>query len=424
MLRIAATIGFVLLATAVQAQVSTTVQSSPALAETAERRAAQAAELLAANTRPFTLSPAQVSGPGADFLEAQTARSQFVLMGEAHFDHDIPIFALGLYRMLQERHGFDRLVVENDPWAMAAVDGFQGNLERTVDLARRYPAHIGFASDQDLRLYAAAAEGSHPGVPALWGIEQAQGATWYLEELLSLAPDRLRPRVQTLLDEARANESRSNPGAFLHDDVTTTDRLQALIEAWAPLPGSRGELLLSGLLRSSVIYGYNRRANAGERVGLYNNTEREQLFRENFITRYRADSAGGRTPRALFKMGSWHMYRGKSPGQAHTIANLAHEMAFLNGMEAYGIHVISVGGYVPGLSDHPAWMRPLLPDALPETPIVIDLRPLKPWAGLFAGLAPEVDRWQVRDLIQGFDALVLLPNSRRATWDLTGFPAP
>lgn len=423
MLKIASVVCMVLLATGAHAQ--TPAVAAPPPAEAAAQRAVQAAELTAANTRSFRLSATEISGPGAEFLTAQTARSQFVLLGEAHFDHDIPIFARGLYAMLARAHGFDRLVVENDPIAMATVDGFGGDLARTADLARRYPTHIGFASDQDLHLYAAAAERSRPGHPALWGIEQAQGAARYLELLEPLAPaGAVREEVSALLAQARTHDTRETMSAFLHDDATMTARLEALATAWAPTAGTEPDRLLNALIHTTVIYGYNRRAGAGERVGLYNNTERETLFRENFLRHYRADAVGDRRPRAMFKMGGWHMYRGKSPGQAYTIANLAHELAYMNGMEAYGISVVSVGGYATALTDLPAWMQPLLPATLPEGPIVLDLRPLKPWAGLFAAMVPEADRWQLRDFIHGHDALVVLPASRKATWDLTGFPEP
>ena len=47
----------------------------------------------------------------------------------------------------------------------------------------------------------------------------------------------------------------------------------------------------------------------------------------------------------MFKFGAWHMYRGKSPGQAYTIAN---------GGEAYGLYVVSLGGYTKDPSELPA----------------------------------------------------------------------
>lgn len=382
------------------------------------------ADMVAANTRPFAVADGKLSGPGARFLETQTAQAQFVLFGEDHFDHDSPLFAAALYRMLRDRNGAEVLVVENDPVAMETLNGkaYRGNLARTAELARAYPTHIGFASDQDLAILALATERSTDGRPMLWGIEQAQGATRYLEELQRLAPaGPIKAQAAALHAEARAKETRANMGGFLHDDPTSLARVQDLQAAWKPKPGSRADYLLTNLVASLEIYSYNRRANAGERVGLFNNTVREALFKRHFMAAYR--QAGG-APKAMFKMGSWHMYRGKSPGQAYTIGSFAHELAIANGSEAYGLQVISLGGYAASFADHPDWLRPILPASVPTTPVVIDLRALRPYARDFTSQVAAADQWQLRDFIHSTDALVILPGSRKATWDLTGFPAP
>lgn len=400
-------------------------QTPPLTPSQVAERSAQAAALVSENSRPFVLTDAGLSGPGADFLREQTARSQFVLLGESHNDYDTPRFARGLFGMLHADHGFDRLAVENDPLAMQALNEARGSLDEVAGFARRHPGHIGFPSDQDLALYQVVAEESGPGRPVLWGIDQAQGPDRYFELLRDLAPTvEIRTRVDALLTEARALTTWEGRSAFLHDDATVTPRLEALRADWAPAAGSPADDLLGALIESSVIYGYDRRAGAGERVGLYNNTEREAHFRESFLRAYRADATGGRLPKVMFKMGGMHMYRGKSPAQAFTIGNFAHEVAIFNGLEAYGINVIPVGGYATELADFPAWMQPLLPGSLPDGPVVINLNALKPWAGLFASLVPDIDRWQLRDFIHGYDALVILPNSRKSTWDLTGFPVP
>lgn len=61
---------------------------------------------------------------------------------------------------------------------------------------------------------------------------------------------------------------------------------------------------------------------------------------------------------------------------------------------------------------------------MPTTPVVIDLRALRPYARDFTSQVAAADQWQLRDFIHSTDALVILPGSRKATWDLTGFPAP
>lgn len=383
--------------------------------------------LLAANTRTFTLTEAGLEGPGAEFLLAQSARAQFVLLGEHHHDHDTPVFAGALFKRLQRDLGFRYLVVEQDPLAMETINSpaVRGDLARIAELAQRYPTHIGFSSDQDLALLADVSRTSRPGNPAIWGVEQAQGATRYLEEIVSLAPSpATRAAAQALLDEARAKESRAHQGAFIHDDATVLPRLQALSAAFAAKPGSRADRLLSGLTLSAEIYSFNRRANAGERVGLYNNTEREALFKRTFMENYRRAAKAGGLPKAMFKFGSWHIYRGRSPGGAFTIANFAHEFAIANGMEAYGIDVVPLGAGYATLADEEPWMTVFFPDGPPNQPTVIDLRPLKPYGRKFTAQVDVAKQWELRDYLHGHDALVVLPDSRKASWDLTGFPVP
>lgn len=381
--------------------------------------------LLAANTRPFRLAPGAIDGPGVDFLLGQLANAQFVLLGESHHDRDVPVFAGALFARLQQERGFRYLVVEQDPLAMEAMNGFHGDVAKAAALVRRYPPHIGFASDADLALLAAVSKGSKPGDPVIWGVEQAQGATRYLEELVTLAPTpAARTAAQALHDEARAKETREAQAAFLHDDATALPRLKALQAAFSARPGSRADRLLTGLVTSAEIYSYNRRAIAGERVGLYNNTEREALFKRTFMADYRRAAKGGALPRAMFKFGSWHMYRGRSPGSAFTIGNFAHEFAIANGMEAYGVDVVPVGDGYQALADIAPWMSVFFPDGAPGTPVILDLRPLKPYARAFTSQVELAQQWELRDYLHGHDAVVVLPGSRKATWDLTGFPVP
>jgi hypothetical protein len=381
-----------------------------------------AAALVTRHGYPFTLDDQdRLAGPGADHLRRETGNSQYVLFGEDHHDHDTPRLATGVYRMLRAAHGYDVVVVEQDPLAIEAINQppLRGDLKQIAALARRYPAHVGFASDQDLAFLA---DASRQG--PVWGVEQAQGATRYLEELETLAgSEPLKARVAALLGEARSREQRATQGAFIHDDPTTLPRLEQLQAAFGAAPGSRAAELLAALVETARIYSYNRRGMAGEYVGLYNNTEREALFKRHYIRRYKATAQGAEPLKAMFKFGAWHMYRGKSPGQAYTIGSFAHEHAIWNGLEAYGIYVIALGGH-GSWADIPAWLRPLLPADPPKGPLLIDLRPLKPYGRPLRESVAEADQWQLRDLLQGFDAIVILPDSRKATWELSGFPVP
>lgn len=379
-------------------------------------------ELLAKNSHVFSFEGGSLSGPGWEAMKRETANSQYVLLGEAHDDRLTPIFAESVYRTLNRAWGFDRLALEQDPVAMelACAPSRKGDPKAVAELAKRYPTMFEFASDQDLTFIAnACAIGRAPN--PVWGLEQALGSERYLEELETLAPN---PAVkalvsQTLADVRLMEKVRKDYGKFLHDDPTTQARLEALRDAFAAKPGSRAEFLLRGLVRSAEIFGYDRRAGEGEFVGLFNNTEREAEFKFHFRRRYDEAVKQGGAPKVLFKFGSWHMYRGRSPGSAFTIANHVHELAIFNGRDAYGILVL------PGemtWADLDGWLKPILPTARPGQPVLIDLRALRGVQRLFRAQVAEKDQWQIRDLMNAFDAIVILPEGSPATWALTGFP--
>ena len=385
------------------------------------------AAVLRDNTRPFTLTPERtITGPGAEFLSRATADTQFVVFGEDHHDRDTPLLASAIYKLLKEEHGYAHAVVEQDPLGVEMMldPAVRGDAKRMAEALRRYPTAIGFASDQDLQFLADAANAT-TGANAIWGIEQVQSATRHLEELERFAPDaRRKQAVAAILHVAREKESdRTKIGEFLFKDPTILSRLEELKKTFAAKPGPKADALLTALVKSAEIYSYYRRSEAGEFVGLYNNTVREEWLKRGFLERYRAVAKGGKLPKAFFKFGSWHMLRGRNPGGAWTISNLAHEFAIANGKQAYGIDVVAFGGYT-AYADAPPWLRPLLPPTAPETPVLVDLKPLRPLGRFFAEQVEEKYRQRLRDEIHGFEALIVLPNSAKATWDLTGFPVP
>jgi hypothetical protein len=194
--------------------------------------------------------------------------------------------------------------------------------------------------------------------------------------------------------------------------ATTTDDLAGLAAVYPAPAGSRAARLLAGLAKSAEIFGYYRRAEAGEYVGLYNNTVREELLKRNFLERYRAAATRERMPKAMFKFGANHLYHGKNPTQAFPIGNLAHEMAIANDAVAYGLFVIMLGDSYRSYDDYPAWLRPLLPAEAPSAPTIVDLRGLRPYQRLFReGVAPD-EVWEQRAVLHGYDAIVILPGSR------------
>jgi hypothetical protein len=384
-------------------------------------------ELLQKASRAISFSNGHLGDAGGEFLLGETSHAQFVLIGESHYDHDTPLFADALYRDLHDKYGFHHLVVEQDAIGMedALKPAVRGDVNALAEIAQRNPYLIGFSSDQDLRFLAAVARLEKNPDP-IWGLEQTQGTTRYLQELAGLAPSaEARAECESLLAAARKIEGTRGPhGNYLSDDSDALTRMTSLRDRFKATPGSRAKVLLDALVKSAEIYSYYRRAEHGEFVGLYNNTVREAWFKQEFMADYRRSIAlGDALPKALFKFGQEHMYHGLNPLPAFPIGNFAHEFAIANGMDAYSIAVLPLGSY-SNWSDLPAWLLPLLPPASPAHAVLIDLKSLRAYQRLFRVKVAEKDQWQLRVFINGYDAIVLLPESRKADMSLTGFPNP
>ncbi len=376
-----------------------------------------AIELVAAQVHEFEYSDGRLAGPGATFLRGETARSQFVLLGEDHMDHEVPVFASALYRMLRDLHGFRYVVVEQDPVAIeeALAEPTRGDVEALGAMARRWTSLYEFDSDQDLAFLALVGR-LEPEGPAIWGVEQATGASRYLAELVQLAPDpAARAQAEALLERVR----RLDPGPsytvnWLGGPDADAD-IASLVAVYGAPPDSRVSRLLRGLARSAEIFGYYRRAEAGEYVGLYNNTVRESLLKTNFLEQYRAAEKRSPHPKAMFKFGSNHLYHGKNPTQAFPIGNLAHELAIANGAEAYGLYLVTLGPKYRSYADYPAWLRVLMPATEPKVPTIVDLKSLRRFQRVLRAGVEPAEAWQQMALLHGYDALVILPGSKPAT---------
>jgi hypothetical protein len=380
-----------------------------------------AAALVARNRYELAFDDRTLSGPGAAFLKTATADSQFVLFGEPHYQHEVPIFADALFRMLRSAHGFHHLAVEQDSLAMedALKAGTRGDARKIGALAARYPNLFEFGSDQDLELLADVGR-LESGADAICGLEQVTGPVRYFDELAPLAPN---AAVKSDIAELRALALRLDPEPkysvnFLASD-TASPRLEHLRKSFGAATGSRADELLLALVKSAEIFGYYRRAEAGELVGLFNNTVREEWLKRQFVRCYRRAQAAEALPKVMFKFGDNHMYHGKNPTQAYPIGNFAHEFAIWNGMRAYGIAIVSLNKDA-GYKDIPAWMRVVLPTDAPSAPTVIDLQGMRPSQRFLREKIEVADQWMLRDFINGFDAIVILPNDRSADMTLSG----
>ena len=79
----------------------------------AEQAAIEVESLLQQYSHPIAIEDGALRGPGAAFLASAAAGTQFVALGEAHNNREIPQFATALFRLLHEREGFEFLILEH-----------------------------------------------------------------------------------------------------------------------------------------------------------------------------------------------------------------------------------------------------------------------------------------------------------------------
>ena len=377
----------------------------------------------------FTWSEHDLTGPGAERLRQKAHGAQFVLIGEQHHDRSTPLFARTLYEVLRREDGFSHLAVEQDPLGieLALSPERRGSAAAIAAGLKQWPTLLGFASDQDLALLADAGS-SVAGPDAIWGVEQAQSPVRYLEELVALAPTSdVQADVAQLLTRARAEDrTRAEFGKFLAYDRQTLPELRLLAGRWSPAASSRARFLLDGLLASAEIYDdYVRgKAEHDPALGYQNATVREAWLKAQFTRQYRAAAADGSYPRVMFKFGDNHVQRGVGTTGAWTLGTFAADLATYDGMTSVGILVVPIGSDIASWKDLPAELRPLLPSTAPAGPVLVDLAALRPVAERLLQATPSTSREATRALLFGFDAIVVLPRSAHATWQLTGFPPP
>ena len=399
------------------------------------------------HSRPLTLEGERISGPGADFLLAEAANAQFILLAEyvSHIDHAVPLFMGALFSALHDRHGFNYVAVEQDPFGMqlASTDPVRGNLQRIAEAVRRYPYAFTFETDEEMRMFAQAGRVSTGGWRPLWGVDQAFGAAMPLEELLGLAPTpEAAAAVEEMLAEAKRREvlvadfgdwrgTRDfKTGHFVGAETAANlPRLERIRALYRPIPGSRADELLRGLESSSLIYSYNHRARElspeGEPYGFHSNAIREQLMKDQFLDKYRhAQAADGGLPRVLVKAGSNHVVRGRNYTNIFSLGNMLHEFAITNRMHTISIVMLPVRRMDwPSFEKVPPELQPLLPSRDLTRGRLVDLRPLRAHLHRGQALGLEGDALRdMRNLVYGTDFALFLP-SGQGTYTLTA-PRP
>lgn len=356
--------------------------STGAWAQTSEPDTALAS-LIRANRHVLILDR-DLGGPGAGFLDAHAAESDFVLVGESHGNRETPRIVDHLRNRLQGQ-GYGVFAVETGPVVTAAmVERLRSpnGVAALTEFARRYP--FGFPFFQ----WREEAELLHRTVMdgwQVWGLDQefVGGARFILDRLRELAS---RERAREVIATWRRHAERGYEAYVEGGDTDQAFMMTATAETFRELRAAFAEgpaeamWMLDELEESAAVY---QLYSSGQNYE--SNHRRIRLLKRHLadsLSAYRARV--GRDAKVLLKFGSVHMGRGYSPLNQLDLGNQAAELGFARGRESFHLTIMAgtyetrTGRDVAALDQAP-YLAPLL-DVLDEDEwVVIDLSALRPY---------------------------------------------
>lgn len=385
-------------------------------------------ELLRANTHPIVLDEHGVSGPGADLILQLAEDTQFVALGEEHYNRHIPAITTALFTKLQEQYGFRYFMTEQDPVMMELMSRppARGDLRAVNDLARRYPMGVTFNSDQELEMLADIGRISGAEFDVIWGCDQAAGVTHTLDQLaLELDDGRPLAAIQEKREVAAAKEQTRNfqTGHFISQ--ADPSWFADLEDAVDPESGSRAAWLIDVLIKGNTVFAYYNRGEQGLVPGYYeNNRYREEHLKDLCLDKYRQAEQYDDYPKSLMKFGSWHLYQGLSPTRIHTIGDFFSNVARFNGFDFLSINFVSLPDDPEASMKNIGYAWPFISNLDPEKFAVIDLRPFRHYRNrtLIEETASEEWRAAYKEdfirLVYGYDLLFFIGETQPATFDV------
>lgn len=384
--------------------------------------------LLQQNTHSISLAGSALSGPGAELLMRLAEGTQFVALGEEHYNYYIPGITTALFQELQARYEYHYFMTEQDPVMMELYSGspVRGNPEMVNGLAMRYPMGITFNSDQELKMLSDLGRISEAQGDVIWGCDQGSGVTHVLDQLIDEIDDEQALAAVHEL-RARAADAESvrdfKTAHFIADaGVDVFEELKSRVN---PLPGSRAEWLLDVLINSSIIFGYYENGSNGLLPGYYeNNRYREEHLKDLCLSKYRATEKHESHPKALMKFGSWHLYEGLSPTRMHTIGDFFSNVARFNGYEYLSINFVSRPEDLAASTQDIGFIWPFIRDLESDEFAIIDLRPFRRYPNRLLVEKAEGEEWVEQHkedfvrLVYGYDLIFYIGQTRSATFEV------
>ena len=294
------------------------------------------------NVFQLQLQDGKFQGSGAALLEQSVHGSKFVLIGEQHGIAEVSAFSEAVFR-LAHPYGFEHLVIETDPF-------ITDKLRRLVPMDSTsvkaffadYPFAVPFYNNREEFAFLQAVHEISSQRPAIFGIDQVfMGAFDFLcQWLVEIAPD---PAAKTL-----ANTYFDQGRKGMHHFLEKGDPSQSLVFTLEKADYSKLKEVFSDAEALDIINGMAKSQEIYQHwfQGRYyqNNYVRSLLMKAQFMEALKSIDAGDQIPKMIFKFGSNHMERGRTPMRIYDIGNMVSEMAAMEGATSLHIKFSGLAG--------------------------------------------------------------------------------
>ena len=379
------------------------------------------------NRSRLTYEASAFGGPAFDLLVREGAAAQVFLIGEDHGIAENPKLAAALFEALAP-HGYRNVGVEISPPMARLIDEAlaAGGLEGLKAMLRDPGSQVAFFGMAEEAAWLARARAAAPrGRPFLWGLDyEVGGDRRLIAELKARPKPKAAAAALDALDQASkaswAKYAETRGPQHIFSFAGDPALVRAVRQAWSK-PDARSAEMLDTLEQTFAI---NAAWTAGK--GYESNRLRAENMKANLLRHWRAEQRPGRAPKALFKMGAYHMMRGRSGTNVYDVGNLLPELAALEGGKSFSMLVTAGRGSQTAIFDPSAWtyragpqdglkelgLEPLAEAAFPDAFTLIDLRPLRP---LVSPSRLKLVSPELAGAIHGFDTLLVMSGSTPST---------
>lgn len=365
--------------------------------------------LLRANTFPIQIQNGKISGKGAEVIESALTDVQFVALGEEHNKRAVHQFGDALFRLLNAKHGFNYLALEEDPfWCkMLSEVAKRGGGEDVINLALRYPNAFHLPTEEEMSLIGNIGKLSTAKYP-IWGLNQVFGATHIYERLVKIAPNKVARAVsQRLLNQALEYEKeRFQKNINYLAKVAKQEDFDLLRSTFKSAKHSEADFLIEQIALSNRIFApYVANPRPSSAVFYESGKTREANMKQLFARHYKeAQKSGDSLPKVMAMFGHLHLYRGLSERtEQYTLGNFLSEFANFNNQKSLQIYTTINADFI-----HKGAFAGLAKTASEvagknNSGAVVDLRTLFDYAKNSKEMNPELRR-----LIMSYDIFVFL----------------